>query len=349
MAATVPERRVSLVQSGVGIAQSVRTTQWIGASQLQCWLGGRGSQVVPAYSPPALDNQGAVSDFYFWTKPRYQTTRYALSIILYSEDPAARLATITAPVGGTTHTLSVNTTRRPTGGLPGPRAHTIYFDRASRSSTEAELSFRLGVPDVAPIQIDSVAIEAVPRTLLDIDTSDLGSSRLLFRPRQPIIVTAHSDTLLESINNLRDACRREGLFQHAWSEDDYAGTTSGSFTELFSDPIGISHRYLYDGETTRLASWRVRAMVSNGTTAGEVRVTNSAGSTTIAIPNTATSWTWLPSTAGAASTFAIATDDNTEADGLRGGTHDDHIFEIRRTAGAGVVQLSGISVFDGAA
>lgn len=345
---SVPEQRLRCVQSRVGISNSVSSGHWMDPARLQCWLAGRGAAVVPVFVPPQLDNQGSSNAFYFRFKPRYQTTRYALTIALSSFPIGTRLGVVTFPVGGDSHVVPVTRRRGSLG--RGPTSVTMFYDVASQSTTEREISFSVAeTADVSPLQIESAMIEEVPRTILTVDANDLGADRLAFWLRQAIAEPNISDQIFDYQNNLRDASRRLGLFQHSWSDEENINTTSGSFVDMFGAPIGILHRCLYSGETTRLASWRIRAKVSNGTTAGEVRVTNSAGSTTISIPTSATSWTWLPSTAGAPSTFAIDAEDNTTANGLRGGTDDDHTFEYRRTAGAGSVQVSSISVFDAGA
>lgn len=348
MAQTVPEIRKNIVQrDGAGIdvtaiSLSVRSGTWIDAAHTQNWLAGRGSMDVPAHAILGTIAGAATNTFRYWTKPRIQTARYAYSLVLRSTTDTPGSASVAIPTGGSAVDVPVGTRHNPV-------TTTLYADRASLSSAEAELSLDITAPSGNAIVVESLSIEAVPRTLLIVG-NDLGVDRLRFWARQPIMEPSLSSQLLDRQNDLRDACRRVGGFQFSrgttspWT----ITTASPSWATLFDDDIGILGRLLYSGDTTRTYSCRVLAKCSDGTTAGTVRVNNDSGTAAASITIAAgtTSWTWLPSTGGAAATFSVDAEDNTAADGLRGAAHDDHTFECQRTAGTGSVQIATISVYE---
>ena len=337
MAATVPESRITAVQSGVEIGRSVRAITWIDAARLQCWLAGRGSMDVPCHSPAVTISASGSSTFRYWTKPRYQTTRYAYSFVLRGASRGT--ATVTIASGGTAHSCPIGT-------RDDPRPHTIFVDRASQSTTEAELSFDITAPSGIDVTVESVSIEAVPRLVLSVSGSDLGADRLRHLARQPILDAYLATEVLDRMNDLRDACRRVGMFQFSRGTGD-PWTSTGAAAAMFSDGIALTGRYLYSADTLRTVRCVVLAMCSDGTTAGAVNVSTVNGdSLAIAIPTGTTSWTWLPATTSNGAIDCRA-EDNTATDGFRTAA-DEFDFTIERTAGAGTVSVATVSIFDAA-
>jgi hypothetical protein len=349
MAASVPERRIVCsqdpygnVRSTIAIANSVRGVSWVDAAALQCWVAGRGSMDVPAHCPfeTTLADTDS-SEFRFWTKPRYQTTRYALTLVLSSS--ARTRAYVQFPIGGATQPVRVDRRRDAT-------PMVFFADRSSQSLAEAEIGCLVSAVESGSCWVDQIQIEALPRGILSVSGSDLGANRLAFRPRQAIVEGTLVDQVFDRQNDLRDAARRVGLFQQSRGTNNPWQTSSGSYGNLFVDTVSWVPRVIYSGQTTYTCSWRVLAMCTDGSTAGDIRVSNSGGTgvSTITIPAGTTSWTWLPSTAGAAATFAAECEDNTSSTGLQSGAYDEHTFEFRRTAGAGEVWIATVSVFDAA-
>lgn len=372
MAATVPEfRPTDLVESAVQITRGVRAVSWVEAAWLQCWLAGRGSMDVPAHAPNVSITTSTTSAFRYWTKPRFQTCRYALGLVLVGESGGE--CTVRVPSGSSGGTSIQLTPHQE------PSPATILFDRSAQSAAEAELSFDIVTTSTA-VKVESISIEAVPRTTLATESaehfrythagdrrvthagdrrvthasglgSDLGVDRLKFWPRQPIFETTFAQHLLQRQNDLRDACRRVGMFQFSRGTANpwLITTASPSWSSLFVDGIAMLGRFLYSTDTVRTMSWRVLAKCSDGSTAGAIRVNNTSGGTavsTITIPAGTTDWTWLPSTAGAAATFTCDAENNTISDGRRSSRDDEHTFEANRTAGTGSVQIATISVFE---
>ena len=345
MSVPVPERRLSVAQriadgtDVTAITRSVRGVTWIDAARLQCWLAGRGSMEVPSHAPMVTIAASGSSTFAYRVAPRYQTCRYAYSVCVSAAAPDATRPLVN--IGGTDYTIPCRPRREAT-------PITICLDAASQSTSERTLSLEIKAPSGYAIDVESIGIEALPRTLIEVDANDLGIDRMTLGSRSPIYVTSLATNLLGRQNDLRNACRRVGMFQHSVGTDSpwTITTASPSWEALLTTGIGILGRQLYSTDTTRTLSWRVYAKCSDGTTAGSIRINNDSGTaaSTITIPAGTTGWTWLP--AANPGTFSADCEDNTTATGLRGGAYDDHTSEVQRTAGAGSVQIASISVFE---
>lgn len=357
MAATVPEQRIIAskdaagnVRNTIAIANSVRAISWVDAARLQCWLAGRGSMDVPSHAPFCKLNE-QTAEFRYWTKPRYQTTRYALTV-LCSSASIGKYALVQFPTGATAQAI---TARRRRDATPV----TLFADVSAQGTTEGEITLSIQAPSgTTDLMVDGIQIEALPRTILSVNANDLGANRLDFFPRQPILESNLIDQILDSQNNLRDAARRVGLYQMSRgtvnSQDTAWHITSGTYVDLHDGPVTFLPRKLYSGQATYNCSWRVLVKCSDGTTAGDVRVSNTSGGTgvsVITVPAGVTAWTWLPGLVNGTSpaTFVADCEDNTTSDGRRSSRWDEHTFEARRTAGAGTMQIATISVYDAAA
>lgn len=346
MSATVPEERVDIVLAD-GVAdvtaatRAVRSVSWVDAATLQCWLAGRGSMDVPAHCPGyTIPDGDSAHAFFYRVRPRYQTTRYAYSVVLTTPDAPVN-AIVRIPEGGTSFTVPVSSpaNARPT---------TIYFDRGAQSAGEDTLSLSVD-PDGkgSDIRVDCISIEALPRAILGTTADDLGADRLAFWLRQPIMSPTLVTQVLGRQNELRDAARRTGLFQFSRSTSNPWTTTSGTPVGLFDGPVPIVPRRIIPA--LYRASARILARCSDGTTAGELSISNPTDGATIAIPLGTTSWVWLPSTSGDPASFELPSEDPAESDGIDSGWGEyEHTITFHRTAGAGTVQIASVSVFDAA-
>lgn len=341
MAVTVPERRVILGESEVVIAESVRATSWLTASQQHAWIAGRPVVVVPTFRPGAGDNLGSGHLFVFRTQPRYQDLRYIVRLAVSST--AADAIGVQVTVDGTTYT---NVVARPR--TTAPTEYEFPVDLPSR--WDGEIDIRVGVyetADAGTFRVEGLGVVSVPRTFLDDDNDDLGIDRLAFYPRDPIS-TSNLGKLLARQNELRADARRVGQYHRAFGELDTPAFTSGTYTALATDDFALQGRALYDGETTRTLFWRVRVRCSDGTTSANVRISDGSGAlATIAVPTGSTVARWWPTTGGPPSSFAVDVEDLAEADGLLSSAWDDHTIEIQRTAGAGTIYVLVVSIWEG--
>lgn len=340
---SVPEIRNDIVLSDTGqnttaATRTVRAVSWVDAARLQCWIAGRGEQVVPAHCVGNILNVGQVSEFRYRVRPRFQTTRYAYSFVLTGA--SASDAEVVIPAGGTAYRVPIRT-------IADARPTTIYVDRTAQDDAEAELSFSIE-PDKIDLRVDCVSIESVPRATVDVSNADLGADRLSVWVRQPIAEPSIHGQMLARQADLRDSARR-GLLQISRGTVGPWSTTSGTASSIISQSLPVIPRHLYGlGGTARSMAIRVLAQCSDSQTAGEVQVETPFTSTaTIAIPTGTTSWTWLPATTGAPLSFAFKTEDPATAGGLLGGWSDYMLdVRIRRTTQSGTVRVATVSVFE---
>jgi len=332
MTATVPESRVILTGDEVRVSRSVRAGEWVHAVRLHNWNAGRPVMQVPANSPKVTIAGSGNSTFPYRYAPRHQDTRYRYTILMSAETTTTATVNIESNDVGTVDVFSRKNM------VP----QIFDVERSAQDTTEAETLVNI-TAGASSVDVESIMVEALPRFLLAEDANDLGADRMKFWIRQAISERNFANALLDLQNNLRTSARRCGCFAHSWGTGAPSTTTNASYENKFLDDVSIMGRHLFTGDTTRTLSWKVKAYNSDGTTAGNVRVTNDAGNTVIAVPAGTTTATWLPATAD---TFETDTEDPTQSDGLRGGTTDDHTFEAQRTAGSGTVNIESLSVWE---
>ncbi len=335
--AFVPVRRHRAPQGEIVIAASVRGIHWADPGLLWNWIAGRGSMDVPAYSPGVLVDDGESHAFTFRTKPRFQTTRYAYSVLLTSPSSETQDSPAVVTIGSESIEIGIvpRTVAVPT---------TIIVERAAQSSDVADLSLTIEM-ESSQCNVECISIEALPRLRLDDATADLGLDIGLVRNRAPITERAIFDTFANRISDIKNATRRVGLWQCARGDVSPWTISSGTYGALTQDAIHVGGRYLYQNGTEATVSWAALVKCSDGSTAGDLRVNNTSqgtGAASLAIPAGTTSWTWI-----AGSDFTCDSEDPTEASGLLSGGTDDHQIEGRRTAGAGTISIATVSLYDG--
>jgi hypothetical protein len=332
----VPDYRIIASQSDVVIAASVRGGTWQDAAQLANWIAGRGVMEVPCYAPNVFIDEGETHTFRYRVRPRYVTTRYALSLRISSPTTASVNLTIT--VGG----IASSYVARPRSVAPNV---TFYFDRTAKSASVEELSFTIAGAESQPdgaCTVEALALEALPRTRLICDDNECGIQGELFRQRNPILNSSVHDALFDRLNNLRDVARRPGLLQFARSDLD-AWTVAGTPVSLFADGISLTGQSIYGSDTTDAGSWAALVKCSDGSTAGTIEISNVSGGasvTGLSISAGTTSWTWVDGLA-----WNFDCEDNTTPDGLRLARRDDHTFTATRTAGAGTISIATVSAW----
>jgi hypothetical protein len=363
MAQTVPEVRPILTplvgstrdQTAIRIGESVRSGTWVGAAALQCWLAGRGDMLVPAHCVGVIVPQREVLTLRYWVKPRFQACRLAITLVVRQINEghsSSERVYFRYPSGTGDEQYFAPGTRA------NPRPATFFVDRVAQSSDEFELAFDVGDDVDGSYIIESVAVEALPRTVL-IEDNDLGAERLRFFPRQPIMEPTLSAQIVDRSFSLRSACRRSGLLQLSRPPETISGeflagawfVDSSTPYDILASGVAVTPRLSAgttgsaDNEQTR---WRVLARCSDGSTAGQVQMINTSNgtgaSTPIAIPTGTTSWTWLPESDG--EVFNCDVENNQTTYGYTSDTPDRHRFRLSRTAGSGVIELWSISLYE---
>lgn len=342
MSAPVPESRVNLVDLGILIGYSVRGVPWIHASRLHNWVAGRGYPLVPDHAPLVIIAGSGTSEFYYRVRVRYQTTRLRFSILLTTSSESSTCQVQIPP--GTAQGGSFTVFNR-------KRATPVVFDvdLSYQADEETTLSLKILNTGAANVIVEGIHVEALPRAFLVAqDPNDLGSNRLAFWHRQPISERNFALNLLDLQSVLKRSARR-AMFQHSWGSDAPWSTAVAGPTAVFDDKFGLIGRALYEGDTTRELSWRVRARCSDGSTAGEVTLTNTgagSASSTITIPAGSTAGSFFPPVADDPAVFDCDAEDVTDSWGLRGSAVDEHQITVTRTAGSGTIYLETISIWE---
>lgn len=341
MASTVPEQRIVANQSDILITEGVRSVHWIDSGRVINWASGRGDMLIPG-TPLGPIASGVTRTFPVTLQPRYQTLRAAFSYVVTS---ATGTASCTIVLGATTVTIAA-----PTRENAAPV--TIMLDQSSQNTVRQLLSFT-ATANLGAIEIECFSVESVPRGVLASGAAslDLGVDLSLVMPRQPIFEGSLSNQLLARLPGLRDACRRNGGVTLPMPTEAPFVVSGASWVGLHDDDISLLGRYIYSSGTTDTLSVMAYVRCTDGTTAGELRLSNVSGGTgvsTIAIPTGTTAWTWIGTATNTPDTFSCDAEDPTAADGRRSSRWDDHYFEARRTAGAGNIEIATISIWEAA-
>lgn len=333
--ALAPSYRGIARQDEIEIARSVRGGTWQDAAQLANWIAGRGTSIVPAYAPMVAVDEGETHTFRWRVKPRYQTTRYALSIRVSS----------TTPVIQTLHYGSTSATIQALPRSSTTAARVFYFDRTAQSTDVEELSISVVGADSQPggtTLVESISIEALPRTVLVCDDDDLGFQTELFRPRVSIEQPNVHDALIDRIDNLRSATRRPSYWQFARSDLD-CWTVTGTPVSLFTDSFAVLAPCFNRDDDRGPVSWAALVKCSTGATEGDIDISSTLGGAnvgTVVIPANTLDWTWIEG-----DQFDADAEDNTTPDGRRYGRDDDVSLVATRTAGAGTISIATISIW----
>jgi len=334
MATTVPEVRVPLSQAGVRVSNSVRSGEWVSGAWLHNWIAGRPAVIVPCHAPMVTIAAGVESAFPYWIAPRYQDTRYRVSVLLTAETPT----TATIKVDGATVGTSCRAESR-----RNAVVHTFDVERASMATTEVEIVVAV-TAGASSVDVEAIMIEALPRVFLAEDANDLGSERMKFWLREAISERNFANALLDYQSNLRDSARRCGCFAHSWGTKEPRVITSAGFTDLFDGTISMLGRKLYDGDTTTTLYWAVKAWVDPtdeyDAVTGQVQIVNDASTYTINVPVSGVS-AWHGKTA-----ILSDAEDNSTSTGLRGAATDDWTISAKRTAGTGDVCIESVCVWE---
>lgn len=336
----VPPHRILAAQSEVCIGNSVRASHWVDAAAVQAWAAGRGSMDVPAYVPGVDVDEGDTHTFRWMLAPRYQTIAYAITLIATRATPVQ----LTVRIGESGAALPYTAAPR---GVQAPI--TWIVNRAAQSTTPAELKITIAQTEGdggGAATIESLSVEALPRTALLTDANELGVDSDRMRPPAPISATILHDQIADHAAGLYAAARRTGMVQFARSDVSPWLFNSGVDADLFQSDSPLLGRLLISGTTTTPAQLWALCMCSDSTTAGLITVDNASEGpsvTTVTIPTGTTGWTWIPADDNSLRPDA---EDNLTANGLRLGRWDNHKLKCKRTAGAGNVLVATISIYE---
>lgn len=362
MSGGVPVRRLVAQHDGILIGKAVRSPHLFDVGAQANWLNGRASVLIPLFDPFITVNAGATATMRWRVETRYAAIQLIWLVFARSLDGTGRASAVqlAAPTGTTLTSRVAAAAREATAPL------VLVQNLASQNASEVELSLDVKAIDFN-CEVYGVACFEMPRLNLAQDANEYGVDLLTLGARQPIYDGAAGqsiDAVAEAVKRAKNIARRNGMLMWAVPEASALTTTSAVLVDLATVDAPALARCLFRdpatglAELTRTVAWRVRVKIPNdGLTTGEIVVQTTRGGAgvtlaTISIPvnSGAGAFHYLPSTAGAPSTFLLDCDDLTQVDGRQapGGTprFDFIKFRWRRTAGTGTVECNGVFVFE---
>lgn len=299
------------------------------------WLTGHGQHLIPA---TRTDGKSTIAIGATRTHRMQLMSRVQATHRVWFISARAGILTFTDPSGGSSSwgyigaPITLRHVETITAPADGPVAVSWTLANSASSSVVADVDgvtcFELQRRDLALSATDD-AVDGdtivtlsggVPAPILDADAyTSIGA-------------------LSRGLANARTKDNRT-LFEWSAPSGDGFQTTSASFVPLFEEgPVLLAskmYRASVTGEVT--AQFYVR---TGAATTGEVRVTMTSGATITGTIATATGGAWV------SLTFDVDCEDLAESDGRRASRDDVCTIEVRRTAGAGGVDIETVSVYE---
>lgn len=346
MAAQVPIVRTNPAYGEVQISAPPRGRLWRETAWLYHWLRGSGVHLVPTHYPMVLLTGGAARTLRYRMRPSGRAIARAWFVGLRHANTGSMWkgsATVTYPDGAALPYLiaSGSAVNR----LSEHRRPILYVENlAAKSSAVADVSITVTHDSASEdVWIESVACVEVPRGVLTQDATDLGVDIETLRTGQPIHeYTDRTRAISALIRNLADTEMKRNLLNHAFPT---VSVTSATLVDLFITPVPIVPRKVGRTDTTGSVTVGVYSRASDGTTVGEITATASVeGSTdTITIDGavgggTTLSWREID--------LEFRCEDLTTADGRPAAVNEALRVQIKRTAGAGSIQLESVCAYE---
>lgn len=335
MSAIVKPRRGDPSFTPVVSGATIRSKDWMSACDLSNWVRGKGKTLIPFSWSSGSTSAGGFFYLKFRVLPHVTGLRRVWKLLV------GGTGRVQSDYDSVWHSFSSSDERT---AVP----FTFTEDVTSATSTEYEASIRVEALGSTTARVFGVGLDEYPRTVLGLDSTDLGVDINTTVFREPIRFSNNSGLygigkVFSDYTNIHS----RGLFHWARSSDTTnAFITTAGPDAVFPVDVPVLAPKKFSGYTTETAYWRVYARVSGAGVGGTVSVYNpKTGTTTnITVTSGATSYAWYPTTAGAASSFTIDCEDLSTSNGLQGGTFNDLQFTATRTGSAGSLYVASISV-----
>ena len=314
----------------------VRSGTWQDVAQALNYVRAKGGQLIAASQMDYTVTAGTTATFRYRVAPGLLSKGAVWTIALKSPSALGIDATVKVPAGGTgiTHMASPS--------LTYANAQSYYdTSTAATSYTERELTFSVTAPASSAVVVAWAACVEGPRPFIALDSTELGTDIQTLLTGQPIMATTAQS--YSSIASCAQAAaiydgRRRSLFH--WYNPTGIATTSTSLALILPD-IPALNRKLFLGETQRAIRFRVYASAVTNT--GVFRLKTSTQTTDVTINTGAAAW--YPSTAGAAASLIIDSEDLSQATGLQGGAYK-LLTPQSKINTAGTCTIYGLSIFE---
>jgi hypothetical protein len=335
MTATVPAARTVIAEADVVTGQAVRARTWLDAGELANWCGGNGEVLVPAFAPNFAIAAGSAATWYFRVTPPGRAVRRTWhlwlsgnAVLEFKDTSSATQNYIIADSG----TLLV-----------------YQEDLSAKSAALQTINFTLtNAASSATVTVLGVTCFEAPRITLDGDAADLGVELTTLQVREPIEARDYSSIVGVALALASPQRRQYFNIARPRTTADAWATTSGTFASILLE-VPILARKVYRTDTTGNVRFAVYVSASDGTTSGEIRVTNNATTSTITIAATTpgTGWSWVTGDFAA----DILCEDLTQATGWPSGALLTSVsktltIDIRRSAGAGTFYVATVAAVE---
>jgi len=336
MAATVPWKRTNPRYQDIQVGAPVRARTWRELALLYHWLRGHGHHVIPAHCPAVELSSGGSETFRYNIVPSGRSIHRVWGFVLRQEIPAnpptAATCTITLPDSSvvTLHPTTAD-------GLTGISRRLFVEALASKSSTPGEIALTVAhTAGTAKVWVESICCFELPRAVLELDATDLGVDLETLRPGQPIVDDSY-ESAAEVAHSLASTKPLRNLVQLWFPKLVF---NSGSWTDAFPIPVPALPRKGQRSDTTKSCKWDVYARVTDGSTAGDVRITTGRSANTDTLTVSSTSWSWLGT-----SDIELDCEVMTASDGLPGSSARETVqLAVQRTSGTGDIEVQGLRV-----
>jgi hypothetical protein len=335
MTATVPAARTIIAEADVVTGQAVRARTWLDAGELANWCGGNGEVLVPAFAPNFALTAGSAATWYFRVTPPGRAVRRTWhlwlsgnAVLEFKDTSSATQNYIIADSG----TLLV-----------------YQEDLSAKSAALQAINFTLtNAASSATVTVLGVTCFEAPRITLDGDAADLGVELTTLSVREPIEARDYSSIVGVALALASPQRRQYFNIARPRTTADAWATTSGTLVDLLVE-VPILARKLLPSDTTGNVRFAAYVSASNGTTSGEIDITNSGSGNNVTITATTpgTGWSWVTVDFPA----DILCEDLTEASGWPDGallTVAAKVLSIqfRRSAGAGTFYVASIAAVE---
>lgn len=313
------------------VGAPVRASTLLDVGRLHHWVRGRGRTLVPYHFVNRDTGAGSPLTLGYRTQPSGPCIERLWVVVVRGGtsggSPVAHYeVSLEAGAGGVVN-------------YPCRFAPTLLLYRetgCTKTTALVDLEIELTPLGGKAVIVEGVACYELPRALLTPGAPDYGVHLDSFYPRRPIYShdTEGADALAQSI--FQTDGRRIGLVSWFGSE---CSTTSGVFVDAFEAPIPVVPRRDLASTGVVKCSWDIKAKASDGTTAGEIKITAGSGySETLTLAAGTTSFTWL-----GPGSVDLDGEDLTSVDGDAGDTVQ---IAVKRTAGAGSIVWDRFDVWE---
>lgn len=318
--------------SEILVGRPPRGPWWSELGRLTNYVRGRGVMLVPAHAPMITIASGANDTI------RYRCRPGGLAIArvwVVHVEAVSGYANVTVAAGSATATILIDA-------LEAREAGRVVLIDGGLTKTTAVTELTATVTNnsgTGSVIIGHAEVWELPRAALTKGATDLGVDIDTLFAGRPILERANDSTYGVAAA-LHTASGRRGTLA-AWY-GPVVSSTATTWTGLFPNVWRVTPGVIGVGATSIPCEWDVNARVTDGATTFELRLTDAAAASSAVITIAGvTTLGWRGT-----GTKDLLAEDLTDDTGLQGGAFETVQLEVRRTAGAGSLEVRGFGVWE---